>query len=75
VSKKKEKENKRKKEKEKFVFIMAETTIPTASTTPTTFTVSTPPCQDPNHHLYLHHSDHPGVVLASQSLNGENYQT
>jgi hypothetical protein len=36
---------------------------------------TTPPYQDPNHHLYLHHSDHPGVVLASQSLNGENYQT
>jgi len=34
-----------------------------------------PPFQDPNHHLYLHHSDHPGVVLASQPLNGENYQT
>jgi hypothetical protein len=47
---------------------MVETTTPTAST------VSTPLCQDPNHHLYLHHSDHPGVVLASQSLNGENYQ-
>jgi hypothetical protein len=36
---------------------------------------SAPPFQDPNHHLYLHHSDHPGVVLASQPLNGENYQT
>jgi hypothetical protein len=54
---------------------MVETTTPTASTTPTTSTVSTPPCQDPNHHLYLHHSDHPGIVLASQSLNGKNYQT
>jgi hypothetical protein len=66
---------KKKKKKKKFVFIMVETTTPTASTTPTTSTVSTPPCQDPNHHLYLHHSDHPRVVLASQSLNGENYQT
>ncbi|XP_059429128.1 uncharacterized protein LOC132162935 [Corylus avellana] len=40
--------------------------------TPTAFV---PPSQDANHHLYLHHSDHPGVVLASQSLNGENDQT
>jgi hypothetical protein len=60
---------KKKKKKKKFVFIMVETTTPTAST------VSTPPCQDPNNHLYLHHSDHPSIVLASQSLNGENYQT
>lgn len=30
---------------------------------------------DPNHHLYLHHSDHPGVVLVSQPLTEDNYNT
>jgi hypothetical protein len=35
---------------------------------------STPLFHDPNHHLYIHHSDHPGVVLVSQPFNGENYQ-
>jgi hypothetical protein len=30
---------------------------------------------DPNHHLHLHHSDHPGVVLISQPFIEDNYQT
>jgi hypothetical protein len=57
---------------------MVETTVLTASivsTPPIASTISIPHCQDPNHHLYLHHSDHPDVVLTSQSLNEENYQT
>jgi hypothetical protein len=33
-----------------------------------------PPFQDPNHHFYLRHSNHLGMVLVSQPLNGENYQ-
>lgn len=31
--------------------------------------------EDPNNPLYLHHSDHPGVVLVSQLLTEENYST
>ncbi|XP_058192002.1 uncharacterized protein LOC131309363 [Rhododendron vialii] len=30
---------------------------------------------DPNHPLYLHHSDHPGVVLVSQLRTEDNYST
>ncbi|KAI5319733.1 hypothetical protein L3X38_039441 [Prunus dulcis] len=34
-----------------------------------------PKYDDPNHPLYLHHSDQPGVVLVTQLLNDENYLT
>lgn len=35
----------------------------------------TNPIDDPNHHLHLYHSDHPGVMLVSQPLTEDNYQT
>jgi hypothetical protein len=35
----------------------------------------TNPFDDPNHHLHLHHFDHPGVVLVSQPFTKDNYQT
>ena len=53
---------------------MVETTIPTTFTT-TTLIASTPPYHNPDHHLYLHHSDHPGIRLASHPLIRDNYQT
>ena len=34
-----------------------------------------PTFEIPNHHLYLHHSDHPRVVLISQPLTKDNYST
>jgi hypothetical protein len=30
---------------------------------------------DPNHQLFIHHGDHPGVVLVSQPLTETNYHT
>nr|KYP50494.1 hypothetical protein KK1_027746 [Cajanus cajan] len=33
------------------------------------------PSQDPNHPLFLHHSDGPGLVLTSQPLDHKNYTT
>lgn len=31
--------------------------------------------EDPSHHLFFHHSNHPGDVLVSQLLTKDNYQT
>lgn len=31
--------------------------------------------EDPGHHLLLHHSEHPGVVLVTQLFTEDNYQT
>ncbi|XP_050104661.1 uncharacterized protein LOC126584269 [Malus sylvestris] len=33
------------------------------------------PYDDPNHPMYLHHSDQPGAILVPQPLNEENYET
>ncbi|KAL5767593.1 hypothetical protein ACOSQ2_014376 [Xanthoceras sorbifolium] len=44
-----------------------EITVPSTSTDPSKVNVSNP--------YFTHHSDHPGLVLISKPLNGENYST